>query len=160
MALACFRAFCAGDPEIVPRHHVFEIKGYRNLLNTLKRNEYVSSETFEAGGYDWRILYFPLGSSSAMSGYSSVYLELMTPGASAWAKFELTVVPYRPPGREACHPFELYSSRVFKHGDASAMCGTHSFFERWKLSALGPYIRGDSFRIECAISVYDYRRPY
>ncbi|XP_066351348.1 BTB/POZ and MATH domain-containing protein 2-like [Miscanthus floridulus] len=84
---------CATDA--VRRKHVFEIKGYRGLLSrTGGAGESVRSAAFAVGGYDWTVLYYPRGcGAQALSGHVSVFVELMTPGAQAWASCELCLVP-------------------------------------------------------------------
>ncbi|XP_030534639.1 BTB/POZ and MATH domain-containing protein 3-like [Rhodamnia argentea] len=51
--------------------------------------QFVFSETFAAGGYDWAIYFYPGGMSPEDSEYSSAFIALMTDDSDVRALFEL-----------------------------------------------------------------------
>lgn len=148
--------------EAVRRKHVFEIKGYRGLLSrTGGAGESVRSAAFAVGGYDWTVLYYPRGCGAhALSGHVSVFVELMTPGAEAWASCELSLVP-RSIGARA-HKVST-GSCLFRRGDgdgdsngSAAWRGWCSFMERTKLEVPAD-LRDDTIRIKCTVTVFKER---
>ncbi|KAM0831945.1 hypothetical protein ACQ4PT_065218 [Festuca glaucescens] len=73
--------------EKVEGFHRFEVRNY-SLIKGLSTANRVRSGTFPVGGYDWSVVFYPSGCLYApKAGNMSLYLELMTSGATARAAF-------------------------------------------------------------------------
>ncbi|KAK9006678.1 hypothetical protein V6N11_019012 [Hibiscus sabdariffa] len=58
-----------------PGHYLFKIESFSLLAEANVEN--FKSDTFEAGGYQWRLVLYPNGNKrSNGSGYISLYLEI------------------------------------------------------------------------------------
>ncbi|XP_051196495.1 BTB/POZ and MATH domain-containing protein 1-like [Lolium perenne] len=67
--------------------HRFEVRNY-SLIKGISAAKWVRSGTFPVGGYDWSVVFYPSGCLYApRAGNMSLYLELMTSGATARAAF-------------------------------------------------------------------------
>lgn len=139
--------------EAVRGSNVFEVRNYRSLRTRLnKANNHVSSATFEAGGFEWRLRCYPNVAITYDTSCVSVYLELVTPGAAVRASAELSLVPWTGGG---VHRRTLPSH---KYGQGSSMRGLRYFVDKIKLEK-PTYLRGDSFKIKCCVTVYVKRPP-
>ncbi|KAJ3699044.1 hypothetical protein LUZ61_002749 [Rhynchospora tenuis] len=63
--------------EKVSGSHLFKIMGY-SLEKDIGKGEFLESATFNVGGYDWSIAYYPNGETKAENGYASIFLYLMS----------------------------------------------------------------------------------
>ncbi|CAO2189231.1 unnamed protein product [Urochloa humidicola] len=70
--------------------HAFEIEGY-SLHKGLGAGKFIRSATFDVGGYDWCIRYYPDGGNTD-EGYIAVYLELLTKKTEVRVIFDLLLV--------------------------------------------------------------------
>ncbi|KAL6659225.1 hypothetical protein ACP70R_003265 [Stipagrostis hirtigluma subsp. patula] len=161
----------------MPRgRHVFKIAGY-SLLKGLGVGEFVRSDTFTIGGYDWCIKYYPNGESDEISGgddndddecsdegsdydedddddddeaYVAVFLELLTKEADVWALYDLRLVdPAAGPSPSACSGKETTS--LFSETGYSSW-GYEKFRKRSYLDS-SQYLQDDSLMIQCDITV-------
>ncbi|KAF0900460.1 hypothetical protein E2562_032068 [Oryza meyeriana var. granulata] len=66
--------------------HSFMVFDY-SMNKALGLGEFIRSNTFNVGGFDWSIRYYPDGANSRSKEYISVFLELMKQGAQniGWA---------------------------------------------------------------------------
>lgn len=143
--------------EAVRRIHVFEIQGYKSLLGRTGAGESVQSAAFEAGGYDWAVRYYPHGCQHASPGYASVFVELLTPGATARASCEVTLLPV---SSRAPPPPPVYRKgpRLFcRNNDAGGSSkpyweGWCSFVKRRRVEER-TFLGDDTIRIQCAVTV-------
>ena len=69
--------------------HRFDIDGYcvKHFVGRV-----LTSETFAVGGLDWAIRYHPAGAEVGNKEYVSVFVQLVTPNASARAMYDLRLV--------------------------------------------------------------------
>ncbi|KAK9006676.1 hypothetical protein V6N11_019010 [Hibiscus sabdariffa] len=59
-----------------PGHYLFKIESFSLLAEANVEN--FKSDTFEAGGYQWRLVLYPNGNKrSNGSGHISLYLEIV-----------------------------------------------------------------------------------
>ncbi|XP_015695529.1 BTB/POZ and MATH domain-containing protein 4-like [Oryza brachyantha] len=77
--------------------------------------EFIRSQTFNVGGFDWSIRYYPNGANHGYREYISVFLELMTPGAQVRANFSLRILAGHTQPSETCL-INQEDSRVYTYG--------------------------------------------
>lgn len=131
------------------------MKGYSSLLNHVGAQRYVRSDTFEAGGFDWAVRYYPFGDTSARPGYVSAYLEFLTRGrAEARASCSLTVVPWSG-SAQAQRPTMSWQTGTlpFRDSDNGYACGWSSLVKR-KVVESPAYLRDDAVTVECTVTVF------
>lgn len=157
----------ACSTEAVGRRHVFEVKGYSSLLSRVGVGSFVRSDTFEVGGYDWAVRYFPRGDSTgaaAAPGYASAFAVLLAPGAEARASCDLSLVSRR---LGVPHVISRTAPALFhNHGGGgpsdlagAPSLGSSTFVKRSALEApASPYVRGDTIRIECVVTVFKFKK--
>ncbi|XP_066380938.1 BTB/POZ and MATH domain-containing protein 2-like [Miscanthus floridulus] len=149
--------------ETVRRKHVFVVQGYSSLLSRVGVGSFVRSATFEVGGYDWAVRYFPRGDSkhgAAKSGCASAFAVILTPGAEARASCDLTLVSQRLGVPNHVHRTEPWFLRHGGGGSDLAPClGSSTFVKTSKLEELpSPYVHDDCLRIECVITVFKFKK--
>ncbi|CAL5007570.1 unnamed protein product [Urochloa decumbens] len=129
--------------------HLFEIVGY-SLKRGLGVGKFVRSRTFTVGGYDWAIRFYPDGLNESSQEYVSIYLELMSENAEAWAFYSLVLIHKSPqkPGLEWSRNFP----RLFRSSDETRFGPSDPrFLLRTDLE--NDYVRDDCLAIECNLVV-------
>ncbi|GJN36670.1 hypothetical protein PR202_gb25552 [Eleusine coracana subsp. coracana] len=158
--LGCFSSSGGTTTEAVKQSKVIDVRGYRSLVNRIKPTEHVSSATFEASGYNWRIRIYPNGSHPDYGpGYVSVFVEFMTPGVAARASAELSLVPWTA-GSSSQQPrvFKL-GKHTYRHG-GSSVWGVPYFVAKSTLETPSySYLHDDTIRIKCSLTVFVNRPP-
>ncbi|RLM60291.1 hypothetical protein C2845_PM14G05540 [Panicum miliaceum] len=141
--------------EAVRRKHVFEVRGYSSLLSRVGVGSFVRSATFEVGGYDWAVRYFPKGTDAAAApGYASAFAVLLTPGAEARASCDLTLISRR---LGVPNLVSRTAPALFRH--LAPALGSCTFVDRSKLEVpASAYVRDDSLRIECVVTVFKFKK--
>lgn len=89
--------------ETVNGSHEFVINGY-SLAKGMGTGKYVASDTFEVGGYQWAIYFYPDGKNPEdNSMYVSVFIALASEGNDVRALFELTLLDQSGNGNDKVH---------------------------------------------------------
>jgi speckle-type POZ protein len=121
--------------------HTLEISDY-SQHSDLGDGGYICSTRFTVGGHDWRIRYYPDGTSNGeeCKDYVGVQLELMS---------EFTKVRLAYEFRLAEDEAAIKSTTVLT-AETSSTCGTDKFKKK---SDLPRYLRNDSLKIQCFVTV-------
>jgi len=84
---------------IVKGSHEFKLKGY-SLVKGIGVGRFIASETFNVGGYEWAIHFYPDGidTHEHATVYVSVYVALLSEADDVRAKFELSMLDQRGEG--------------------------------------------------------------
>ncbi|KAL6907752.1 hypothetical protein ACP4OV_001922 [Aristida adscensionis] len=136
--------------EVAAASHELKVEGY-SATKGLRVGESIASSPFTAGGYSWRVRYFPAGMRS--NGWICVDLALDASHAhdEVRARFKLSLL-------------DIAGDPVPAHSDAT-YCDTRAFnndgswcvqrlIKRKDLEA-SPHLVDDSFRIRCDVMVVD-----
>ncbi|XP_066383713.1 BTB/POZ and MATH domain-containing protein 1-like [Miscanthus floridulus] len=121
--------------------HTLEISDY-SQHSDLGDGGYICSTRFTVGGHDWRIRYYPdgTGNGEECKDYVGVQLELMSEFTKVRLAYE-----FRLTEDEAA----IKSTTVLT-AEASSTCGTDKFKKK---SDLPRYLRNDSLKIQCFVTV-------
>ncbi|XP_068475014.1 BTB/POZ and MATH domain-containing protein 4-like [Phaseolus vulgaris] len=78
--------------EMVKGSHEFKVKGY-SLVKGIGVGKFIASETFNVGGYEWAIYFYPDGIDTQENAavYVSVFVVLVSNANDVRAKFELVM---------------------------------------------------------------------
>ncbi|CAM0902583.1 unnamed protein product [Alopecurus aequalis] len=122
----------------------FEVTDYPQLEGK-SVGEYVCSRTFRAGGYDWRIHFYPSGCNKSCAGEPSAFLHYLSQARDVIAKYELNVQ-----GKGGQAPVARFAPRVqvFYPGQGCNW-GYHRFVAKSKLKSLS---RLGGFTIQCILT--------
>jgi speckle-type POZ protein len=83
--------------------HHFKIAGYSLSKGTGVGN-YVASESFSVGGFEWAIYFYPDGKSPEdEAAYVSLFIALASEGTDVRALFQLTLVDQSGNGQDKVH---------------------------------------------------------
>lgn len=89
--------------ETVNGSHEFKIGGY-SLAKGMGIGKYITSESFNVGGYDWAVYFYPDGKNAEDNAqYVSVFIALASDGTDVRALFELTLMDQTGHGRHKVH---------------------------------------------------------
>ncbi|XP_030534640.1 BTB/POZ and MATH domain-containing protein 3-like [Rhodamnia argentea] len=117
-----------------------------NIWRAQAVGEYVCSEVFAAGGYDWAICFYPGGMNPEDSDYSSAFVALMTEASDARACFMLKLEDQG--AQENHHPYgKLCGPYTLMKG---YMWGFHRFLKRDHLRA-SRCIKDDCLILHCTV---------
>lgn len=135
--------------EKVTVTHLFKIADYSTAKGMGAGNP-ISSATFDAGGFDWAVAFYPDGLDKASAGHISLFLCLRSDaGNGVKAVFSLTLLDQRrPPPSTTRTPHN--PPCVFKNG--SSCFGYNQFMKRDVLETSG-YLKDDCLTIRCTVSV-------
>lgn len=131
--------------------HRFEIAGYSRHKG-LGVSNYVSSGTFDVGGYKWSMHFCPDGNGAAASeaGYVSAYLELGGFFGSTRASCDLRIID--PTTGASTSVYRMTEPRVFECGSDSRWAPGHpKFMIRRELEA---FVHGDRLVLEFVVTVF------
>jgi speckle-type POZ protein len=83
--------------------HHFKIAGY-SLSKGIGVGKFIASESFNVGGFDWAIYFYPDGKSGEDgAAYVSLFIALASEGTDVRALFELTLVDQSGKGQDKVH---------------------------------------------------------
>ncbi|MCL7046200.1 hypothetical protein MKW94_017709, partial [Papaver nudicaule] len=89
--------------ETVDGSHQFKITGY-SLLKGMGIGKHIASDTFNVGGYEWAIYFYPDGKSPEdNAAYVSFFIALASEGTDVRALFELTLMDQTGKGMHKVH---------------------------------------------------------
>ncbi|KAJ1689704.1 hypothetical protein LUZ63_013859 [Rhynchospora breviuscula] len=124
--------------------HLFKVLGY-SVTEGIGIGNWISSDVFTIGGYDWVILFYPDGNTIEDEDFISVFLELKSTDANVKAEFAFSLL--QPNGA----PTEIsYTCPVKTFTATGTNWGYPNFAKR---SDFEEYINDDAFIIECTITV-------
>ncbi|XP_059628090.1 BTB/POZ and MATH domain-containing protein 3-like [Cornus florida] len=126
----------------------FTIRGYSSLKGMGPGN-YISSDSFSAGGYDWNVLFYPDGKKPEHSMYVSMYVRLESEATNVEALFELTLFDQSGKGNHKVNSQDK-GPYILKH--RRSMWGYNRFFSRANLET-SDYIKDDCIAIHCTVGV-------
>ncbi|KAI3409075.1 uncharacterized protein J3R85_019772 [Psidium guajava] len=116
--------------------------------------QFLSSEVFAAGGYDWAIYFYPSGMSLEDSEYSSAFIALMTDDSDVRALFELRLEDQSGKGNHLV--FTLFHHPLVKGPHTlmyrENMWGYPRFLKRDHPEA-SQYIKDDRLILHCTVGV-------
>ncbi|KAL8539102.1 hypothetical protein ACS0TY_000912 [Phlomoides rotata] len=140
--------------ETVNGSHHFTIRGY-SLAKGMGPGKYISSDTFNIGGYEWAIYFYPDGKNPEDSSvYVSVFIALASEGIDVRALFELTLVDQSGKGKHKVHS---HFDRALESGPYTlkyrgSMWGYKRFFRRTSLEA-SDFLKDDCLSMHCTVGV-------
>ncbi|ONK62864.1 uncharacterized protein A4U43_C07F8930 [Asparagus officinalis] len=140
--------------ETINGSHQFKITGY-SLSKGLGIGKYVASDTFNVGGFEWAIYFYPDGKSPEdNASYVSLFIALASEGTDVRALFELTLLDQS--GKER-HKVHSHFGRTLEDGPYTlkyrgSMWGYKRFFKRTALEA-SDYLKDDCLSINCSVGV-------
>nr|CAB3480419.1 unnamed protein product [Digitaria exilis] len=146
----------------IRRRHVFEVRGYSSLLTRVVSGSFVRSDTFEVGGYDWAIRFFPAGDTTTGGVYASAFAVLLTPNAEARASCDLVLVSRHVNVLNITSQTAPALVRHVSGGSGTQRApalGSSTFVKRSQLETpRSPFVSGDTLRIECAVTVFKFKK--
>ncbi|KAG6395324.1 hypothetical protein SASPL_145967 [Salvia splendens] len=134
--------------------HHFTIRGY-SLAKGMGPGKYVSSDTFNIGGYDWAIYFYPDGKNPEDSStYVSVFIALASEGTDVRALFELALLDQSGKGKHKVHS---HFDRALESGPYTlkyrgSMWGYKRFFRRAALET-SDYLKDNCLSMHCTVGV-------
>ncbi|XP_047079229.1 BTB/POZ and MATH domain-containing protein 2-like [Lolium rigidum] len=134
--------------------HVFDIGGFNSLTKGFCGVDgFVYSPTFTVDGLDWAIRYYPDGDHKVDQGYASIFVELVTKDAAAWARVSFGLIDGTT--GEVIPLYHSKDSNLFDSSyDETSNWGTGELVTRIPhLQAGSQYVLGNRLRIDCAIHV-------
>ncbi|GAB2288586.1 BTB/POZ and MATH domain-containing protein 3 [Dionaea muscipula] len=140
--------------ETVNGSHVFLIKGY-SLAKGMGTGRYLSSDTFNVGGYDWAVYFYPDGKNHEdNSAHVSVFIALASDGNDVRALFRLEMKDLSGNGKDKIHS---HFDRVLESGPYTlkyrgSMWGYKRFYRRQHLE-LSDYLKDDCLELHCTVGV-------
>ncbi|XP_057804072.1 BTB/POZ and MATH domain-containing protein 3 isoform X4 [Salvia miltiorrhiza] len=140
--------------ETVNGTHHFTIRGY-SLAKGMGPGKYVSSDTFNIGGYDWAIYFYPDGKNpDDSSAYVSVFIALASEGTDVRALFELALLDQSGKGKHKVHS---HFDRALESGPYTlkyrgSMWGYKRFFRRTALET-SDFLKDDCLSMHCTVGV-------
>ncbi|KAF0900463.1 hypothetical protein E2562_032071 [Oryza meyeriana var. granulata] len=142
-------------PQMEQGRHVFQILGYSRFKGMgSAMTSFIRSRSFAIGGHNWAIRFYPDGfgllDEQETTDFVSVYLELLSYGASVRASCDLRLLDHTTGVSSSMHNTE---TREFRSHDMSRYAPHYAdFMKRSKLEA-SPYLHDDSLVIECVVTV-------
>lgn len=140
--------------QTVNGSHHFKIGGY-SLAKGMGIGKYITSETFNVGGYQWAVYFYPDGKNiEDNSLYVSVFIALASEGTDVRALFELTLLDQSGKGKHKVHS---HFDRALESGPYTlkyrgSMWGYKRFFKRAVLET-SDYIKDDTLALTCTVGV-------
>ncbi|KAG9142773.1 hypothetical protein Leryth_005522 [Lithospermum erythrorhizon] len=140
--------------DTVNGSHEFRITGY-SLAKGMGVGKYIASDTFNIGGFDWAIYFYPDGKSGEdKSTHVSLFIALASEGSDVRALFELTLVDQSGNGYHKVHS---HFRRALESGPYSlkyrgSMWGFKRFFKRTALEK-SDYLKDDCLQVHCSVGV-------
>lgn len=140
--------------DTVKGSHDLTIVGF-SLAKGMGVGNFLASETFSVGGYDWAIYFYPDGKNPEDNSlYVSVFVALVSEGTDVRAKFELRLIDQSGKGRHKVHShFERSLERgpytLKYHG---SMWGYKRFYRRAQLES-SDFVKDDTLKICCTVGV-------
>jgi speckle-type POZ protein len=124
--------------------HTLEISDY-SQHSDLGDGGYISSTRFTVGGHDWRIRYYPdgIGNGEDCKDYVGVQLELMSEFTEVRLAYEFRLADD--------DDVAAIKSTTVLTAETSSTCGTDKFKKK---SDLPRYLRNDSLKIQCFVTVF------
>ncbi|TVU42441.1 hypothetical protein EJB05_08846, partial [Eragrostis curvula] len=125
--------------------HSFKIVG-NSLHKGFGVGNFVGSATFVAGGFEWRILYYPDGHSDENKDYVAAFLELRTKDTEVNVRYDLRLVnPTTGLSSSVCSYHKVMNSEC-------SVWGRRRFMKKSDLEDLG-YLKDDCLEIECDVTI-------
>ncbi|GER34946.1 BTB/POZ and MATH domain-containing protein 3 [Striga asiatica] len=140
--------------ETVNGSHHFTIRGY-SLAKGMGPGRYISSDTFNIGGYDWAIYFYPDGKNPEDSSmHVSIFIALASEGTDVRALFELTLLDQSGKGKHKVHS---HFDRALESGPYTlkykgSMWGYKRFFRRTSLET-SDFLKDDCLSVHCTVGV-------
>uniref|UniRef100_A0A804MTL6 MATH domain-containing protein n=1 Tax=Zea mays TaxID=4577 RepID=A0A804MTL6_MAIZE len=134
--------------------HHFKIAGY-SLSKGIGVGKFIASESFNVGGFDWAIYFYPDGKSGEDgAAYVSLFIALASEGTDVRALFELTLVDQSGKGQDKVH---THFGRSLESGPYTlkyrgSMWGYKRFFKRVALET-SDYLKDDCLLVNCTVGV-------
>ncbi|KAL6659240.1 hypothetical protein ACP70R_003280 [Stipagrostis hirtigluma subsp. patula] len=140
-------------PQTARGTHAFEISGYSHHKG-IGAGNFLRSATFDVGGYDWCIRYYPDGvTGEDCKDYIAVYLELLSKNAEVRASYDLRLLNQA--DKSSVSILCPRAPKLFNTVDMSKdidTWGTNKFKRRSELES-SAYLRDDCLVIECDVTV-------
>uniref|UniRef100_A0A8I6XUW6 Uncharacterized protein n=1 Tax=Hordeum vulgare subsp. vulgare TaxID=112509 RepID=A0A8I6XUW6_HORVV len=133
--------------------HVFDILGYSKHRGMgHKYDSYIRSGTFNVGGHDWTIIFFPDGHKGYGQDYISVYLVLVNNRTKLRASCDLRLLDHY----TGCS-FSVHKTgpRIFNAADITRVAPQAPCFMRRDQIEGSAYLRDDRLTIECVLTVFN-----
>ncbi|XP_027934819.1 BTB/POZ and MATH domain-containing protein 4-like [Vigna unguiculata] len=139
---------------IVKGSHEFKLKGY-SLVKGIGVGRFIASETFNVGGYEWAIHFYPDGidTHEHATVYVSVYVALLSEADDVRAKFELSMLDQRGEGVDFVlgHFNGTLGTKphILSTGD---MWGINRYYKRFHFEH-STYLKDDCLQLNCTVGV-------
>ncbi|KAF8672319.1 hypothetical protein HU200_049519 [Digitaria exilis] len=141
--------FCSANAGGAVVSYVLDIDHYWHIKQLHPNGQRFASSPFEAGGFSWRIQYYPNGVSSSCKDCISIFVVLdsrVTGPIKAWSRFTLLDRALEPvPGHSVC-------TDISQSSEVGASHGCDLFIRKKFLETSGHLYNGD-FAIRWDISV-------
>ncbi|CAL9773209.1 unnamed protein product [Musa acuminata subsp. burmannicoides] len=140
--------------ETVNGSHRYTIQGF-SLAKGMGLGKYMSSGTFDVGGYKWAIYFYPDGKNPEDNSlYVSVFIALASEGTDVRALFELTMLDQSGKDRHKVHS---HFERALEGGPYTlkyrgSMWGYKRFYRRTALET-SDYLKDDCLIMHCTVGV-------
>ncbi|CAN6170696.1 unnamed protein product [Urochloa humidicola] len=145
--------------------HEFVIQGY-SLAKGMGGGRHIASEAFTAGGYQWKIYFFPDGRNPEdNSAYVSVFIALASEATDVRAFFELTLLDQSGKGKHKVHSHfdDSLQSEPYTLRCRGSMWGFRKFLKRIALET-SDFLKDDCLKINgtvgVVVSTVGYSRPH
>ncbi|KAJ1685102.1 hypothetical protein LUZ63_016492 [Rhynchospora breviuscula] len=131
--------------------HIFMISGY-SLTKGIGIDEFICSDVFTIGGYDWVIRFYPDGESIENKDFISFFLELESTATDVKARYTFTILKQDGlPSDISYRGSQICTFNNSSETDYSAW-GCPHFKKRSEFEA-SKYLKDDAFTIQCTVTV-------
>lgn len=127
--------------------HVVNIDGYSRMNETIRTGSCTKSCTFDVGGHQWCITYYPNGINPECADCISVFLDHVSPAEDVNAEFQFDLLDG---GGRIVPSYSRTAKRTFaKH---ELRWGCSRFVKREELEK-SDHLKNDRFTIQCDVTV-------
>ncbi|XP_014491065.1 BTB/POZ and MATH domain-containing protein 4-like [Vigna radiata var. radiata] len=140
--------------EMIKGSHEFKLKGY-SLLKGIGVGKFIASETFNVGGYEWAIYFYPDGvdTQEHATVYVSVFVVLVSNANDVRAMFEFAMHDQR--GQEEHFVLGHFNDTLGTQPHTLSkgeMWGIQRFYNRFHLEH-SMYLIDDCLQVNCTVGV-------
>ncbi|KAF3341906.1 BTB/POZ and MATH domain-containing protein 2-like protein [Carex littledalei] len=136
--------------ENITGSHLFKILVY-SLTKGIGTGKHIESNVFTVGGYNWKIYYYPDGSSNDNKDFISIYFGLESEATNVKARTTF-IIPQQngaPSNMIFESPLHTFNSNTDQY---ARFCGARQFAKRTEFEA-SDLLNDDAFTIMCIVTV-------
>ncbi|KAJ1691725.1 hypothetical protein LUZ63_015880 [Rhynchospora breviuscula] len=127
--------------------HMFKIMGY-SLQSGIEKRKFLESATFNVGGYDWLIRYYPNGQKKSEEDYTSIFVVLKSKEEHVKAQISFIMLNQNRNPLSERHTTKL---QIFSAYNQNHSFGYPNFVKRSNFESV---LEDDCLIVSCTVSVF------